>query len=219
MVIPLKIFTQELCVVKLDWDQPLTEQPLENWRQLSSSLREPSPIMIPRCFLEGIAEQIISYRLCGFSDASLKAYAAVVYLLVETPSGCQIRITASKTRVSPLKTLTIPRLELLSALLLARLMNSITQALEEVSLSEPHCFSDSTVTVFWIRARRGSRSSRIEFRGVKSTLTELRSQFWIVRGRSFNCPTASKELCTLQEIRGSSILSASSSFLAEVSCE
>lgn len=55
IVIPLKIFTQELCVVKLDWDQPLTEQPLENWRQLSSSLREPSPIMIPRCFLDGSA--------------------------------------------------------------------------------------------------------------------------------------------------------------------
>ena len=63
-----------------------------------------------------------------------------------------MRFVASKTRVAPLKSQTIPRLELLSAVLLARLMSSITQAIEgEVTLSTPCCFTDSIVSLFWIR--------------------------------------------------------------------
>ena len=153
IVIQLKIFIQELSQAVLDWDQQLTGPLLEKWQHLSSRLLEPRPFLTPRCYLKGIREQVISYSLCGFCDASLKAYAAVVYLLMETPFGRYTRITASKTRVSPLKNpQTIPRLELLSALLLARLMDSITHALEnDLPLSEPHCFSDSTVAIFWIR--------------------------------------------------------------------
>ena len=61
-------------------------------------------------------------------------------------------ILASKTRVSPLKTQTIPRLKLLSALLLARLISSITQALEsELELSTLRCYTDLTVALFWIQ--------------------------------------------------------------------
>ena len=113
---------------------------------------ETSPILLSHCYLEGITKQILSYHLCGFCDASLKAYAAVVYLILDTSTQRHIRILASKTRVAPLKTQTIPRLELLSALLLARLVDSVAHALEgEVSLASPHCFSDSTVAVFWIR--------------------------------------------------------------------
>ena len=95
---------------------------------------------------------MISFQPCGFCDASCKAYAAVVYLLLETSAGCKVQFVASKTRVAPLKSQTIPRLELLSAVLLARLMSSITQAIEgEVTLSKPHCFTDSIVSLFWIR--------------------------------------------------------------------
>ena len=152
VVISLKIFVQELCVAKMAWDQPLTGSTLEKWHQLVGQLGETSPILLSRCYLEGIPEQILSYHLCGFCDASLKAYAAVVYLILDTSTQRHIRILASKTRVAPLKTQTIPRLELLSALLLARLMDSVAHALEgEVSLASPHCFSDSTVAVFWIR--------------------------------------------------------------------
>lgn len=78
-------------------------------------------------------------------------YAAVVYLVIETPTGSFTKFVASKTRVSPLKSQTIPRLELLSALLLARLMHSITSSLEsELSLTEPVCYTDSKVALFWV---------------------------------------------------------------------
>ena len=82
---------------------------------------------IPRCYLEGMLH--VDYQqLCGFCDASQKAYAAVVYLLLR--SGA-VKFVAAKTRVAPLQEQTIPRLELLSALLLSRLMQTTMNALND----------------------------------------------------------------------------------------
>ncbi len=102
-------------------------------------------------FAEVISADIISCTLCGFCDASTKAYAGVVYLLLETTAGFSARFVAAKTRVAPLQQQTIPRLELLSALLLARLMSTITKGPEcELTLSTPYCFTDSMVSLWWI---------------------------------------------------------------------
>ena len=60
--------------------------------------------------------------LQGFFDASLGAFAAVVYLKIMTPMVISLRFLASKTRVAPIRGQTIPRLELLGALLLAKLL-------------------------------------------------------------------------------------------------
>ena len=65
----------------------------------------------------------------GFCDASKHAFAAVVYLVLKSPVGQTVRFLVSKTRVAPLKPQTIPRLELLSALLLARLVTSVVSSL------------------------------------------------------------------------------------------
>ena len=78
VVINFKIFLQKLCEAKLGWDQPLVGKLLEKWRSLSFSLHESQPFMIPRCYLIGVAEQDVSFSLCGFCDSSLKAYAAVI---------------------------------------------------------------------------------------------------------------------------------------------
>ena len=54
VVVQLKIFVQELCAAKIDWDQLLTGQQLERWQHLSSCLQEPKPLSIPYCYLDGI---------------------------------------------------------------------------------------------------------------------------------------------------------------------
>ena len=93
-----------------------------------------------------------TYQLHAFCDASTAAYAAVVYL-VEEDEGCTYsHLVVSKTRVSPLKLITVPRLELLSTLCLARLMSNVTESLSErLNLEKPGCFTDTQVTLFWIR--------------------------------------------------------------------
>ena len=123
VTIRFKVLFQELCEAKLDWDEPLPLHFLKfnKWRALVSSLQEVQPLTIPGCYFESLPLPVSSCRLLGFCDASKSAYAAVVYLLIEPECGCLTQFVACKTRVSPV---------LLSALLLSKLMTSITQALE-----------------------------------------------------------------------------------------
>ena len=129
VVISFKVFFQELCEESLDWDQVLTGSVLCRWQHLIASLQDAPTFSIPRYFLKGTDIQATSYHLHGFCDASKRAYAAVVYLVAQTGSELCVRFVASKTRVAPLRELSIPRLELMSALLLARLLDNITKSL------------------------------------------------------------------------------------------
>ena len=151
VVVHFKIFLRELCKAKIDWDQLLFGELMEEWNTLRLSLQCAPSISIPRCYFESPPEEVISCTLYGFCDASSRAYAGVVYLLLETSVGYSVKFVAAKTRVAPLQCQTIPRLELLSALLLARLLSTITKSLEfELPLSAPHCFTDSRVSLCWI---------------------------------------------------------------------
>ena len=171
LTILFKIFCQQLCVDKINWDEPLTEGQLEKWHQLLSILKRAEVIMLPRCLLCDITTPIQSAQLIGFCDASMKAYAAVVYLRLKTEHSIHVRFLSSKTRVAPLKDTSIPRLELLSALLLSRLMNGVHNALEdELPLSASTCFTDSKVTLYWIQ---GTRYEWKQF--VENRVTTIRS--------------------------------------------
>eukprot|EP00731_Ephydatia_muelleri_P009508 Em0005g94a len=146
-----KILFRRLCVEKVDWDQPLTGELLLQWQGLLDSLKRVQTIAIPRCYFNGSGEKE-SCNLVGFCDASRQAYAAVVYLRIQTTSGCSMRFIAAKSRVAPLQEQTIPRLELLGALLLSRLMVNIASALNsELTLNAPVCYTDSKVVLFWIQ--------------------------------------------------------------------
>ena len=121
VVLRFKLLFQRLCVNKMDWDQSLTDFLLSEWNSL---VQADLPVSIPRCYLDGIDSSSVSLTLCSFCDASTKAYAAIVYLMVKTECGPRVQFVVSKTRVSPTQELMIPRLELLSSLLLARLMTT-----------------------------------------------------------------------------------------------
>ncbi|XP_046810032.1 uncharacterized protein LOC124420614 [Lucilia cuprina] len=88
--------------------------------------------------------------LHGFSDASLKAYSAVIYCLVKDKHGnIKLSLIASKTRVSPLKQISLPRLELCGALLLTRLMKSVILSLPHTNI-QLRAWCDSTVVLSWL---------------------------------------------------------------------
>ena len=118
-----KMFCQQLCEAKMGWDDPLSDEFLERWSQLLSMLKGPRLISITRC-VHQLANPKVA-QLVGFCDASSKAYAAVVYLRLEDGDSVDIKFLAAKTRVTPVHGITIPRLELLSALLLSKLLTSI----------------------------------------------------------------------------------------------
>jgi len=93
----------------------------------------------------------VQYRLYGFCDASTIAYAAVVYLAEEDEHETRLSFMVAKTRVAPLKSQIIPRLELLSALLLTRLISTVSESLgDRLPLLLPKCFTDFQVALCWI---------------------------------------------------------------------
>ncbi len=71
--------------------------------------------------------------------------------MLETKEGVQLSLVASKTRVAPLVKQTIPRLELLSALILARLITHVKDALKGfIEITSIRCWSYLEVALYWI---------------------------------------------------------------------
>lgn len=92
---------------------------------------------------------IASIQLHGFSDASEDAYSGVVYFRAQDRHGdVYISLVISKTKVAPIKRLTIPRLELCGAKLLAQLLHH-TQALR-IPTESVFAWTDSTIVLSWL---------------------------------------------------------------------
>lgn len=152
-----KIFIQTLWLEKLDWDTPLPPGLLSEWLTFRESLRCLEQIRIPRWF--GLRPDCTPH-LNGFIDASVKAYAAAIYLCSVNAQGDRTRISSlltSKTRVAPAKIgisglalTTIPRLELCAAQLLANTMANIrsTLGLADVPYT---LWTDSRIVLDWLR--------------------------------------------------------------------
>lgn len=120
---------------------------LKRWQTLVDDLKQAQPITIQQSYSNDVNGEVKSTQLYEFCDASNKAYAAVVYLVVETASGVCMTLLCS-----PIQHQTIPRLKLLSEILLARLISNTTDALssQKMMLNPPRCFTDSQVALFWI---------------------------------------------------------------------
>ena len=115
------------------------------------SAQKTPDIVIARCYLH--KEKPVEFQIIGYCDASEKAYSALTYLRVTYKNGqVSSRIIAAKAIVSPIKLLTIPQLELMSSLLLARLVHSIYSALtRRFPISKALCLTDSAITFAWIQ--------------------------------------------------------------------
>ena len=92
--------------------------------------------------------------MAGFGDASKLAYCAVVYIVKKAGAGGRnhVSLVTSKTRVAPVKKISTPRLELLAALIVTRLITTVQQALKSVmEISKTICFSDSMTVLYWLK--------------------------------------------------------------------
>ena len=147
--IKVKMLLQRLWELKVDWDEAVPATIRDIWAQWRSELPLIASKHIPRCYFSKDST-ITHTELHGFSDASELAYGAVVYLrMVDSTGNVQISLVASKTKVAPIKRLTIPRLELCGAYLLAQLLHHIQQVFE-LPLSSVYAWTDSTIVLSWL---------------------------------------------------------------------
>ena len=170
-----KILFQKLS--KKNWDESVDENVRKDWVKWVDDLSAVKFITLPRCYFKGQIE-ILNSTLHVFTDASVLAFAAVIYLVIQTQSEYFSSLVTSKTRVAPLTDISLPRLELLGALTGARLINCVHEALTDVlRVNEIVCWSDSLVTLYWIKGINKHFKQFVENRTSKIRKnTEI--QFW-----------------------------------------
>ena len=148
-IIKMKILFQSLWQEKIGWDDTLEDRLADQHREWREQLPLLKSVTLPRCYFS--AAPTVSVQLHGFAEASTAACAAVVYLRSTYEDGSTTsRLVVAKTKVSPLKAVSIPRLELCAAVMVAELLAITKHSLNlpEVSL---WAWSDNTAAIAWLR--------------------------------------------------------------------
>ena len=148
VLIKSKMLMQELWQQNIDWDDILPETTLTKWISLRHEIENCTSITMNRWFgcTFNNHEEI---QVHGFSDASEKAYSAVVYFRVITKNKVNCSLISSKTKVSPIKPVTLPRLELLGAELLSSHVQAILSH-TNVKPSKIVLWTDSQIVLDWL---------------------------------------------------------------------
>ncbi|XP_045777856.1 uncharacterized protein LOC123875852 [Maniola jurtina] len=145
-----KLLIKELWLLKIDWDEEPPAHIAQTWLKFQSELHILSQISIPRHI--GITQNC-EINLIAFSDASEKAYGAVLYIHASTPDGIVVSLLCAKSKVAPIKTVSLARLELCAAYLLSKLVRAVlTNYCSRVTIARTYAFSDSTVALNWINS-------------------------------------------------------------------
>jgi len=149
IIVTAKILMQRLWQLRVDWDEAVPSDIHSQWSRYKSEFHILNNFQLSRKVIPHATEAI---ELCGFSDASERAYGACVYVRSKSSDNhYETNLLCAKSRVAPLKNLFLHRLELCAALLLAQLMRKVSEALD-IKVSRTYFFSDSTITLSWIKS-------------------------------------------------------------------
>ena len=150
VVIVGKQILQEMCRGQTDWDSPLPEELRPRWEKWRNELIRLEDLKIQRCFKPAHFGKIVQAELHHFSDASTVGYGQCSYLrLVDEQQQVHCSLVMGKARVTPLKTVTIPRLELTAALLSVKISNLLKEQLEH-RIDHEVFWTDSNVVLGYI---------------------------------------------------------------------
>ncbi|XP_013178833.1 PREDICTED: uncharacterized protein LOC106125965, partial [Papilio xuthus] len=161
-----KIILQNVHRSGVGWNYPIHIKDYECFLKWLDDLKLLAQLRIPRwynntgtwsdCYPQtesGDPDRIINTEMHIFCDASLKAYAAVVYWrFIRTDGKVFVCFVTSKSRVSPLRPVSVPRLELQAALLAARLASTVRTEHTDITPTRRYFWTDSKTVLQWIRS-------------------------------------------------------------------
>lgn len=149
-VLRAKILFQELCRNKCGWDDPMPSEVKDQWSRWLQDVPLIQNLDVPRC-LKPEGFEVESAELHHFADASEHGYGAVSYLrLVDTTGTPHCSFLMSKSRLAPLKSTTIPRLELAAAVEAVKLDKLLCKELQ-MSLQTSVYWSDSMIVLWYLQ--------------------------------------------------------------------
>lgn len=170
-----KVFLQRLWLTGITWDQEVDDDIKKDWLTYRAELPYLSENTVDR-WLHTLSSRT-HLELYGFSDASNMAYAAVVYSRVIDEAGdIHVRLLSAKTRVAPVKTISVPRLELCGAVILTRLLKEISTQLQ-VDSNNIYAYTDSKVVLSWLHNHPSKWKTFVANRS-SEIITSLPSQHW-----------------------------------------
>ncbi|GFT16055.1 integrase catalytic domain-containing protein [Trichonephila clavipes] len=144
-----KIMLQECWTLKVKWDSELPASIWQKFQKWKDQLDRLKAIAVPRCMIED-PETSQNLSLHVFCDASKAAYATCIFLRSENENSASCQLVQARSRVAPLKSISIPRLELLACTIGARLARTVKEDLKLPSLPVFY-WSDSTNALYWIK--------------------------------------------------------------------
>ncbi|XP_058456571.1 uncharacterized protein LOC131433969 [Malaya genurostris] len=175
-----KIIIQYLWRSKCDWDQEIDSNCWNLWKRWTSVLPEVEAIRIPRCYIgEAKSDEIETLEVHIFTDASDLAYGCVAYLRVVIRGVVQCTLIMSRAKVAPLKRQSIPRLELMGAVLGARLSQTILST-HSHKIARTFLWTDSRTVCSWLHSDQHRYKQFVAFRvGEIWELTNVKDWRWI----------------------------------------
>lgn len=149
VIITSKIFLQKLWLCGVGWTDELPLELASEWSSYRDQLLHMDIIYLNR-WLHTLSDGTTRLEVHGFSDASCLAYSAAVYLRVITTNTIHVSLVIAKTKVAPVKQVSLPRLELCGAVLLSKLLNDVKTSLK-VADESVFAWTDSMIVLSWLR--------------------------------------------------------------------
>ena len=146
VVVAAKIMMQQLWIKGLKWDDKIEDELGQKMRAWIVNCQDLKELRIPRCLNPTNDDEM---ELHIFVDASSEAYGAVAYIRSGNPERRTVRIVAAKSKVTPIKSRSVPRLELMAACVGVALTETITKTLN-IELQNAIFWSDSQDVLWWI---------------------------------------------------------------------
>ncbi|CAG2200461.1 unnamed protein product [Mytilus edulis] len=148
-----KIFLQDLWKKHLRWDDELQGTDSLKWGSIQAELQQLSECQISRSIGIMTGDDRVQYRLLCFCDASGSAYAIVIYLHQTSSKSSKCDLIFSKSRLAPVKGMTIPRLELMAVLIGVRCLAFVKGELN-VPIETIYLWTDSQCVLKWISTKK-----------------------------------------------------------------
>ncbi|GJQ71954.1 hypothetical protein Trydic_g3062 [Trypoxylus dichotomus] len=150
VTIRAKIMMQRLWQLKLEWDESVPFDIYTACARLFKNISLTNELKIKRHW---VIEGAVDIQLHCFRDASIEAYGACAYVVcTNKDGGSESGLLCAKSRVAPLKSVTLPRLELCGTLLLAQLVDRVLKALQ-MNINNIWYWTNSTIVLSWLAAQ------------------------------------------------------------------